>query len=398
MHSDSINHPFLGSSPPSCQAARSHFEATWLSRLISWSNICSGQDALEGRLKLLQEAAQLYQSLGASVEILKKQSSAPLLIARFLPNHPRRIFLFGHLDTVFGKIHPFQSVIQENNILRGPGVCDMKSGVLIMYEALKKIQDLHLDIGWSVVLNTDEEIGSPISGPLWKELATGHFCALGFEPAITTSKYPRALAKSRMGSLNMRLTFKGKSAHPGRNPEEGASAIHAACRWWSGLEQALQGIDGLKFNAGKIEGGEGANIVAPYATMDINLRSANEDLVQTFFAYMQSQTEKLSAPLSLQTQILTQRPPKPQTQESLNLALLAVSIAKRLSLDISLASTAGVCDGNNIQALGIPTLDNLGAVGGGLHSDQEWVDLVSIEQQIEWVAALLEHLAKHFHL
>lgn len=372
---------------------------SWLEKLIQWARVCTGKDALANRLLLLKKIALLYQELGADTQILEEHSQAPLLHATFKSNSNSRVLLFGHIDTVFETTHPFQSVWIEGTRLRGPGVCDMKSGVMIMYESLKRIRSENLDLGWSVIINSDEEIGSAISAPLWEKLTPGHLCALGFEPSITTKSSLRNLAKSRMGSTNFRLHFKGKSAHAGRNPEEGASAIHAACRWWTGLEESLKEYaSGLRINIGKIQGGEAFNIVADSATLDISLRIENEIFLEKCYAAMDQESKKLAPPLSVSIETITHRPPKPATDKSLRLAQLACLIAQKQGIPTELTSTAGVCDGNNIQHTGIATLDNLGAVGGGLHSDLEWVDLPSIEEQIKLVSQLLTHLAQQPYL
>lgn len=377
----------------------------WLDRLIAWASVCSGKDSREGRLFLLEEAARLFKDLGASLEILENESDAPMLVARLFPKAPKKILLFGHLDTVFGKNHPFQTVSRDTEKLKGPGVCDMKSGVLILYESLKKHlkeglrQSLNQssgqesNLGFTIVLNTDEEIGSIISGPLWKNLAPGHFCALGFEPAFSSKEHPRALVTARMGSCNLVVSFKGKSAHAGRNPQEGASAIHAACRWWSELESKTTHIKGLFVNVGKIEGGTASNVVADFAKLEINIRAKTQEVLDQFLKIAQGTSTTYLPPLHVDLEIKSQRPAKPANASSLELAFLTKQLASDLHINLSLVETAGVCDGNNIQALGIPTLDNLGAVGGGLHSDQEWIELSSIDEQIALVSALLERLA-----
>jgi glutamate carboxypeptidase len=371
--------------------------SSWLERLIRWVNICSGKNALEGRRLLLEEAGVLFQSLGAEIESFETDSQAPALIARLHPQASKKILLFGHLDTVFETNHPFQKAWIEENRLRGPGVCDMKAGVLIMYEALKHYLEKQdktkaPSLGFTVVLNSDEEIGSAISAQLWKRLAKGHFCALGFEPSFSTKQAPRGFITERLGSCNLQVSFKGKSAHVGRNSQEGASALHGACKWWCQVEQSLKETPGLFFNLGKMEGGSGSNVVAEHARLDINARVADENTFHLFFNTLHLSAQGLDPRVSMDIEIKSQRPAKTATPSSLKLAELALETAKSLGLACSLQKTAGVCDGNNIQAEGVPTLDNLGAIGGGLHSDQEWIDLDNVEPQINLVATLFEKL------
>jgi glutamate carboxypeptidase len=181
-----------------------------------------------------------------------------------------QLLFTGHMDTVFGENHAFQeSRWLEEGVLNGPGVADMKGGLAVMLAALKSIESSGAakQIGYEVIINSDEEIGSQGSAPLIASAAKGKTAALTYEPSTLPDG---TLAGARPGSGNYSLVIRGRSAHAGRNPEDGRNAIHAAADLALRLEAIKR--DGLSVNSGRIEGGGPTNVVPDLAVLRVNLR------------------------------------------------------------------------------------------------------------------------------
>lgn len=194
----------------------------------------------------------------------------PALRLRQRPEAPLQIFLGGHLDTVFAPEHPFQHARQEDeDTLHGPGVADLKGGLMVMWAALAALErsPWRAHIGWEVLLNPDEEVGSQGSDPLLREAAARHHFGLIFEPALPDG----SLASARKGSGNFDVIVHGRAAHAGRNPEAGRNALCAA----AGIIQAIDRLngqrEGVTFNPGYAHGGGALNVVPDLCVFKFNV-------------------------------------------------------------------------------------------------------------------------------
>jgi len=306
----------------------------------------------------MEEKLAAYFSTLGEVE----RSSEILYVRKKRPGK-RHVLLGGHFDTVYGE-RMFR-VVREGKRLYGDGVADMKGGLLVLGEALKRFEAsawAH-ELGWEVRLNHDEEIGSPRSRKKLVEDLAPFVCGLWFEPALPDG----ALVSERKGSVNLKLTVKGKKAHIGRNPEEGQNAIHQLLH----VLQAVLSIEGV--HVGKIEGGEALNVIPDQATAYLNIRSSSAQTIEEVL-------KKLPG-----CEILSARPPKPLDPFTRRL-LEWTTLPYRPS--------GGVTDGNLLAAAGLPTLDTLGVVGGHLHSDEEYMELTSLEARTDLTFRLLQSLAK----
>ena len=292
------------------------------------------------------------------------------LVYRKREEAPIQLFLGGHYDTVYPKECPFQKLEKlSKSRWRGPGVSDMKGGLVLLLEALRAFEkEPHKDrIGWRLVLNGDEEVGSPISRKVIESVAIGCQAALFFEPAFADGR----LASSRKGSLSVRIVSRGKRAHAGRNLHAGKNAIVPLADLICRLKR-LRGI-----NIAEISGGEAYNLVPDFAELKVNFRSEKERAFDTFRNLL-SGWEWYKA---------SWRPPKPFDAKTKKLMSL-------LNYPVGAIPTGGVCDGNFTAALGIPTVDTLGVVGGNLHTYEEYIEIESLHERKEWFLQFLNRVAK----
>ena len=314
---------------------------------------------------------------------LRKRSDAPL-----------RIFLCGHLDTVFAAESPFQTVSETAvDQLNGPGVADLKGGLLVMWAALSALErSPHRDcIGWEVLFNPDEEVGSQGSAPLLADAAGRHHLGLVYEPALADGH----LAGARKGSGNFEFIVHGRAAHAGRDIAAGRNAI-AACAELIGAVNALNGQrEGLTLNPGYIHGGGALNIVPDLGVFKFNVRTAHDE----DGCWVMEQLDRLLIGAKARDGFRVElrggftRPPKPFDPRQQRLAGLIADCGRELSLDLQFKSTGGCCDGNNLYAAGLPNIDNLGVVGGDIHSTREWMRVSSLAERAQLSALLMLRLA-----
>ena len=289
------------------------------------------------------------------------------------PTAPVQLLLTGHMDTVFGEDHAFQKTRWlEDGVLNGPGVADMKGGLSVMLAALKAVEksDSAERIGYEVVINSDEEVGSPASATLLAQAAAGKRAALTYEPAALPDG---TLAGARPGSGNFSFVVRGRSAHAGRNPEDGRNAIVAASEL--ALRLAMSKTPGLSIDPAKIDGGSPNNVVPDLAILRVNMRprtTDDQEIAARLIAKALDETAK-QHDVFIEAHGGFGRPPKPLTKEAEALFNLVRKAGADLGQPISWQPSGGVCDGNNIAACGVPVVDTMGVRGGKIHSMEEFL-------------------------
>src|SRR4051812_49071220 len=264
--------------------------APMLDQVRAWAAVNSGTRNLQGLARIGDLLADAFAPLPgaltleepAPVEAMGADGSlAPVAHGRNLhlavrPEAPVQLLLTGHMDTVFGADHPFQQVgwIEDGRVLGGPGVADMKGGLAVLLAALKAVERTPLAerIGYEIVINSDEEVGSPGSADLIARAARGKLAALTYEPSALPDG---TLAGARPGSGNFSIRVEGRSAHAGRNPEEGRNALVAAAEIAVRLDAAKR--PGLSVNPARIDGGGPNNVVPDGAVLRVNLRPRAPD-------------------------------------------------------------------------------------------------------------------------
>jgi glutamate carboxypeptidase len=346
--------------------------------------------ALPGSVKLVDPAqVTAIDPTGREVEIPHGQH----MMLRVRPEAKRRVLLTGHMDTVFSAEHSFQDQKWlDEQTLNGPGVADMKGGLCVILHALMAFErnPASSAIGYDVLINSDEETGSLASSALIAELAAGKLAALTYEPSALPDG---TLAHARGGSGNYAVIVSGRSAHAGRNPQDGRNAIVAA----ADLAVRLKGLShaDLSVNPAKIEGGSANNVVPDHAVLRFNIRpksmAAAEAFQHTFKDLLRTMEATHEVAMHVHGGIT--RPPKPVDAKAQRLFDLVRQCGTELGQNITWQSTGGVCDGNNIAACGIPVVDTMGVRGGAIHSSDEFLIVPSLVERAQLSALVLHRIA-----
>jgi glutamate carboxypeptidase len=381
-------------------------ESSLIERLVGWSGINSGSRHLSGVARMAEclrgEVATLTPDVAmiAFPPQLERQDDGTLVgrevgpgvRGRCRPEAPIQILLNGHLDTVFELSHPFQQARREGQRLVGPGVADMKGGLLVMLEALRILESApgRDRIGWEVILNSDEEIGSPSSGPVLAEATRQFHLGLVFEPSLPGG----ALVSARPGVGNFLVRVRGRSAHVGRAFADGRSAVVALARLVTAFDD-LNREPGVIVNIGRLSGGNGANIVPAAAACRLNVRADSEATRRWVSARMAELVAEAGRGEGIEAEVDGRftRPPKPMTPAVERLLGEFRTCAREIGFDLGWAPTGGGSDGNILCAAGLPTVDSLGVRGGGIHTEGEFLEISSVTERISLTARFLLKLA-----
>lgn len=335
--------------------------------------------ALPGEVRLVAPAP--VESVDATGTVSTIQRGDHLHL-RVRPEAPVQLLLTGHMDTVFAADHPFQSLRWlEPGVLNGPGTADMKGGIAVILAALSALETSPLAsrVGYDVMINSDEETGSHASAALIASLARGKAAALTYEPALPDG----TLAGARPGSGNFSVRIHGRSAHAGRNPEEGRNALVAAADLALRLN-ALKAPD-LKVNPAKIDGGGPNNVVPDQAILRVNMRPMTPEAMTAAEAALRAAIGAVSREHDVHCHLYGgfNRPPKPLDAQATRLFELVRDCGVALGLTIAWNATGGVCDGNNIAACGVPVVDTMGPRGGAIHSPDEFLIVDSLAERAQ---------------
>jgi len=368
-----------------------------------WSSINSHTSNLSGLKQLAQEIASAFSVFNEKIQFIdvppvekvndqgeiERISLAPILTLRKRPEAKKQVLSVCHMDTVFKQESSFQKVIREGNRLKGPGVMDAKGGIVVMLKVLEAFEqsDRKEHIGWQVVINTDEEIGSPGSAGFLMETARNFDAGFVFEPCLPDGN----LVGARKGSGNFTLVVKGVAAHAGRHHDQGRNAIEAAAECVQKIAALNNTREGLTINFGMIQGGTALNVVPDLTIVRFNVRlKVKEDQIfveEEVNKVMQAVSKKHEVAVELHGKFFAS--PKILDEQSLELFNQIKLCGKDLGLDINWKESGGVCDGNRLAAAGLPTVDTLGVRGGGMHSDQEYLEIESLTERTKLVLKYL---------
>jgi len=374
-------------------------------RLVSeWGDINSGSYHLQGLSMMLNRLKDVFRCLDGQMEEIElpdfqqldnegKLVSCPLGKALHIqkrPEAPFQVLLAGHMDTVYPLESSFQKTFQINErIMTGPGVADMKGGLVVLLKALQafEMSPYAGQLGWEILINPDEEIASPGSQSLFRKYAKNKRFGLIFEPSLPDG----SLVVQRMGSSNFSVRASGKAAHVGRDFSQGNNAIHSLASLIHILSNAASKIPDFIFNTGSIRANGTPNVVPDYAFCKFNIRSGNPSELIAFEKSFEEIRLRLETESKVRITILkeTSRPPKPLTPPISSLFEHALSCAQQLNISLEGKSSGGVTDGNILAEAGLPNLDTMGVRGGKLHTPEEYLEIDSLTERAKLTALFL---------
>jgi glutamate carboxypeptidase len=312
-----------------------------------------------------------------------------LLIGRLRGAGGSNVLLVGHMDTVFddGTVaeRPFRI---DGDTARGPGVSDMKGGLLTGFFAVEVLQEAGFDGFGTItyVCNPDEEIGSPFSGPVIRELAPQHDAAFVLEGARANGD----IVSVRKGITDYRIVFHGRAAHAGVEPEKGRNAVLQAAHTIVAL-QALNGRwPGVTVNVGVVRGGTRTNVVAERCELQVDLRSPQLQTLEEAEAEIERVCAERFVP-DVTTEVLGNgwHRPMEKKEGAVRLVRIAEEVAGELGFELRDAATGGASDANTTSSAGTPTIDGLGPIGGDDHAPAEWLDLTSVVPRVALLAGII---------
>jgi glutamate carboxypeptidase len=388
----------------------------FLRDLESLVNVDCGSYTPHGVNRVGRWTAHFLERLGAQVSIEPDRAGqlGDTIVGRLDGVGEGRLLLLAHLDTVFdpgtAAERPFR--IERGRAL-GPGVCDMKVGLLAGLYALAALRAEASGAGsptWGpegplstpravveplawlpferlvFVANPDEEIGSPVSTPIIARLARDSDACFVLESARASGD----IVSARKGNVTLRAQLVGRAAHAGVEPEKGRSAILEAAHQVVALAALNGRWEGVTLNVGVIAGGTRPNVVPDLVTYEIDLRSPTRPAMEAAEAELRAIVARPTiADTTTTIEEVSRHWPMEKLSQSTRLVAHAVAVAERLGFPLRDASTGGASDGNTTAGLGVPTLDGLGPIGGLDHSPGEYVEVDSIVPRTTLLAGLL---------
>lgn len=333
------------------------------------------------------------KSLDGRVKVHRQRAFGNVLELRFGPKTrpstraagPKPVLVLGHIDTVWpiGTLKSMPCRVADGRLC-GPGTLDMKAGVAMAFTAIEMLAEADL-LNREVILllNSDEEIGSPVSRPITESLTSLCSAVYVLEPAQGL-----AYKTARKGTGNWRMQVKGIAAHAGVDFEKGASAIRELAGLIEAVSQWTDLKRGLTVTVGLAGGGTKTNVIPAEAWAEVDVRIARKadgPRIARRFAGLRTTDRRCSL---LVTGGIN-RPPMERTRGTVALYQRARGLAGELGFDLGEAATGGASDGNFTSALGVPTLDGMGAVGEGAHARHESILLEHLAPRTALLAAML---------
>ena len=365
--------------------------------LADWAGINSGSGNPEG---LNRMRAALRNACEGFVAAVIDEPPCPGTVAalrvRMRPEAPIRILLSGHFDTVYEANDPFQTCRWlDAERLNGPGVADMKGGLLTMLAALQAFEATPQArrIGWEVLLTPDEETGSHGSRELLTAAARSHHFGLVYEPARPNGD----LVHSRKGTGGAVVTCHGRASHAAKVPNDGRNAILGLADFLLAASHIPDDLRGVLVNVGNIRGGGPAtNVVPDFATSELDLRVTQAADRPALVSRLERIAAAINAREGFKVELKTwfNRPPKEcvPLEEKVFAAWQEAAAAVGVP-PFTWVHTGGASDGNFLSEAGLPNLDGLGPVGEHLHSSRERVDVPTIATRAQLTALFLHRVA-----
>ncbi len=360
--------------------------------MARWEKLVNMDSGSYDKAGLDAVAAYLAESLeqaGLAVEVLPHPERGNVVIGRLAGQGQGKFVLVGHYDTVFGpgeaKRRPFRI---EGERAYGPGVHDMKGGLMVLLTALEALAAGGFsEFGTiTVVLNGDEEIGSPVSRAPIEAEAAGADAVFILEPARTDG----SLVTARKGVGMFHLEITGRAAHAGADPQAGISAVEELAHKTIALHRLTDFAVGTTVNVGVISGGTRPNVVAAQAQADIDLRVFTQAEADRVIPQIQAIAAQVYVPGAVT--VLTgglNRPPMEKGPATVALLALVQVAGQSLGIEIRDVASGGASDGNFTAAIGAPTIDSMGSAGGLAHGTSEYADVPTLFAKAKLLALSL---------
>jgi glutamate carboxypeptidase len=376
-------------------AARSSRFVAALEQMV---NIDCGSFSPDGVDRIAELCETMFRASGWAVERCVSQPAVDgsrlgdTVVGTLDGSGGTRVLLLGHMDTVFddGTASDRPFTVRGRRAF-GPGVSDMKGGLLAGFFAVDALREAGFDSFGRItyVCNPDEEIGSPSSTELIRRLAKEHDAALVLECARENGD----VVSARKGVTDYRIQIRGRAAHAGVEPEKGRSAVIEAAHKAVAIAALHGRWPGVSCNVGVLRGGTRTNVVAEEAELEVDLRAPELGTLEA----AEREIERICAAPTIDGVTVSVESdgwhrPMERTAASTRLVDAAAEVARELGFAIRDTATGGASDGNTTSAAGCPTLDGLGPIGGGAHSPDEWLDLDSVVPRTTLLAAVITRL------
>jgi glutamate carboxypeptidase len=357
----------------------------------------SGTGSVGGVNKVAELCAGWLHADGWRIDRHPIDAFGDLVVAELDGGATGTVLLIGHTDTVFpdGTAAERPFTVEGDRIL-GPGVCDMKGGLVTGILAVEALRATEEPFGRVLfVLNPDEEVGSPASRRYVMDRAKGADAVFVLEAARADG----SVVTSRKGVVNAYMEFRGRAAHAGVEPEKGRSALLEAAHKTIGV-QALNGTwDGTTFNVGTSQGGTRINVVPDHAAIAIEIRSMTEaSLISAEQELRRLAGQSVVDGVTTTLDVTREHDPMERSAATVALFQRARSFARDLDVALEESATGGASDANITAGMGVPTLDGLGPVGGDDHSPAEWIQRSSLVPRTAILAALIGSASSGDHL
>ncbi|PQO45712.1 hydrolase [Blastopirellula marina] len=372
--------------------------------LVDWASINTGTYHVAGVQHLANEVAGQFEPIAESIlrlplpnhlETDNRGYATPLplgdsLVITRRSDAPLQAVLAIHLDTVYPVDSPFQKVDCTADQIKGPGVADAKGGLVVLLYSLLAFERYAAEtgdrrLGWRVILNSDEEIGSPSSADVFARYADGADFGMLYEPSLPNGN----LVGQRGGSGNFSIIARGRSAHAGREFAAGRNAVIAAATAANRLHQLNGRWPGVTVNVARIDGGSPYNVVPDVAIVRFNIRYPRPELETEISAALDEIVAVAEEGISLTLQGKFSAPPKLIDERHAALLQQIRGCGLSQGLDLQWEPSGGVCDGNRLSALGVPNVDTLGVRGGEIHSVNEYMWRASLAERAKLSASFL---------
>jgi len=365
----------------------------YIEELKTLVNVDCGTRTLDGVATVAGIMQRLWQAEGWHAEQvdLGNQVGPGVLVTNQPQAETFDVLLVGHLDTVFAPgTAAARPLSQDETRLYGPGVSDMKSGLLNILWAMRGLDAADkARLSIAVAMNPDEETGSVYSHVWIGELVKRSRCVLVCEAARADG----SLVKARKGMAGYQLHFSGVAAHAGNDPEKGRSAITALANAITAINGLTDWDRGTTLNVGVIQGGSAGNVVADSASAELDVRFWENDEYDRVHQALEGLCAKgfLDGVTTTLTRV-NHKPAMATSDDTRALMQRVENAGREEGIAITWQAVGGGSDANHTAALGIPTLDGFGPIGAGFHSPAEWLEIASIEPRIRLLKRVVSML------